>query len=526
MQLQPREATRADRGMVCTVDHLAAEAGCDILRSGGNAVDAAIAAGAVLAVTAQHMCGMGGDLYAIVFPPGGGGPAVLNASGRAGSGADAKRMRREGHLVMPFRDDVRAVTVPGCADGWLALHERFANLPLAELLAPARRIARDGFAVSPTLATAAAALGHLPGADDFRVRPPLRSGDIVRRPGLERALAAIVEEGRGGFYEGEFGRGLLSMGGGEFSPADLANPCAGWVEPIACEAWGRKIWSAPPVSQGYVTLASAWIASGLRLPAGSDDALWAHLLIEAARQASFDRNEVLHEGADGAALLDPRRLEPRRRAIDPEHAASLARAAHPGGTAALCTVDERRMGVSMLQSNAAGFGAMLVEPGTGIFLHNRGIGFSLQEGHPAEYGPGRRPPHTLCPTAVTDRDGRLLAVLATMGGDSQPQILLQLLTRLLPGGEEPADALGAARWVLRGGDNAFETWHTGSSVRVMLEDHSPPAWAPRLSDLGHEVLTTEPFDRAFGYAQLISLVDDHLDGASDPRSRFGAAAGF
>lgn len=526
MQLQPTVTTRAERAMVCTVDHLAARAGVAVLREGGNAVDAVIAAGAVLAVTSQHMCGMGGDLFAIVLPAGGRPPAVLNASGRAGSGANAARLRSEGHAVMPFHDDVRSVTVPGCVDGWLALHERFGSLPLPRLLEPALGYAREGFPASPTLASAVGAIAHLPGAVDFRRDPPLQPGDNVRRPGIHQALEAIVEKGRGGFYEGEFGRGLLRMGNGEFSTSDLASSSALWVEPISCDAWNHRIWSAPPNSQGYVTLASSWIASGLPLPRDADDPTWPHLLIEASRQAAFDRTDVLHENANAGELLDTSRLEARRHEIDPRRAASLAGTCARGGTAGLCAVDEQRMGVSVLQSNAAGFGSMLVEPETGIFLHNRGIGFSLKEGHPAEYGPGRRPPHTLCPTAVTTPDGHIRALLATMGGDSQPQILLQLLARLFVGAQEPGEAVAAGRWVLVSGENAFETWRDGAEVRVLIEGHSPAPWAPELSAKGHGTIISRGLDRAFGYAQLISVEAEDLAGGSDPRSRFGEAAGY
>ena len=311
----------ASNGMVCAVDHLAAQAGVAMLRAGGSAADAAIATSAVLAVTTQHMCGMGGDLFALVHSPGDAEPAALNASGHAGSGADPDRLRAEGHTEMPLFGDIRTVPVPGCVDGWLALHERFGRLPLADVLSPARDYAADGFPASPFLAVVASRIAELPGGEAYRAAT--HPGAVVRRPGVARALDAIVETGRDGFYGGEFGKGLLEIGNGEYDASDLTASNADWVAPISVEAWGRRIWTIPPNSQGYLTLASAWIAAGLPVPEDPDDPQWAHMLVEAARFASYDRDSVLHESADGAGLVAPERLGPRRDAISTDHAADL-----------------------------------------------------------------------------------------------------------------------------------------------------------------------------------------------------------
>jgi gamma-glutamyltranspeptidase / glutathione hydrolase len=513
--------------MVCAVDHLAAQAGLRMLQSGGTAADAAVATSAVLAVTTQHMCGMGGDLLAVVVPPGD-RPLALNGSGRAGSGADPDRLRAEGHAVMPPRGDIRSVTVPGCVDGWLALHGRFGRLPLAEVLGPARDYASDGFPASPSLAASVANVAHLPDAADYTDAGTVKTGTTIRRPGVARTLAAIVAQGREGFYQGEFGEGLLRLSAGEFTASDLARSQADWSPALAGEGFGHHLWTVPPNSQGYLTLAGAWIASGLDLPADPGDPGWAHLLIEAARQAGHDRIEVLHEEADGPALVDPARLAPRLEAIDPERAASMGDSYLAGGTIALTAVDEDRLGICVVQSNAAGFGSHLVVPGVRIFLQNRGIGFSLEPGHAAEYRPGRRPAHTLCPTAVTRPDGSLAGVLGTMGGDSQPQILIQLLARWLVSDESPGDAVAAGRWALAAADEGggFDTWHRRGTVRVLLEGHAPAAWRDGLRAKGHVVVDEPPFSHGFGHAHLIAVVGDHLAGGSDPRPRFGAAVGY
>jgi gamma-glutamyltranspeptidase/glutathione hydrolase len=520
----------AAAGMVSAVDHLAAQAGVTMLQAGGTAADAAVSASAVLAVTSQHMCGMGGDLFAVVAAPGS-DPIALNGSGRAGSGADPDRLRAEGHVTMPFHGDIRSVPVPGCVDGWLALHGRYGRLPLREVLGPARRYAEQGFPASATLASSVPAIAHLPDAADFTGAGPLRAGTMIRRPGVGRALADIAAHGRDGFYGGEFGEGLAKLGAGEFVPADLERSAAEWVPALTVEAWGRRIWTAPPNSQGYLTLASAWIASGLPLPTDPHDDRWAHLLIEASRQAAYDRVDVLYDGADGARLLDPDRpggLGARRDAIDVARAASLGGAFGGGGTMALSAVDQDRMGVSLIQSNASGFGAQIAVPGVRIFLQNRGVGFSLRPGHPTEYRAGRRPAHTLCPTAVTNLDGSLVGVVGTMGGDSQPQILLQLLARWLVGDQPAGDALAAGRWALRSptDETHFNTWGDRGAVEVVIEGHAPAAWSAGLERRGHRTVPSPPWSSSFGYAHLVTVEGDRLAGAVDPRSGSGAAAGY
>ena len=522
MRMAPYMSRYASGGMVCAVDHLAAQAGVAILRAGGTAADAAVATSAVLAVTTQHMCGMGGDLFALVHS-GEAQPAALNASGRSGSGADPGRLRDEGHTAMPPFGDIRAVPVPGCVDGWLALHGRFGRLPLADVLEPARAYATDGFPASPILAVVAPNVARLPGGGDFAAAT--HAGAIVRRPGVARALEAVISDGRAGFYGGEFGKGLLDLGKGEYDAADLEHDNADWVTPLSVDVWGRRVWTVPPNSQGYLTLAGAWIAAGLPLPADADDGRWAHLTVEAARFAAYDRLDVLHAKADGAALLTPQRLQPRRDAISADQRATLGDSYRSGGTIFLCAVDRDRMGVSLIQSNAAGFGANIAEPDTGIFLQNRGIGFSLQAGHPAEYGPRRRPPHTLSPALVTEPTGELDMVIGTMGGDTQPQILLQLLARILAGNESIGDAVAAPRWALASAaGGGFDTWAAGGEVQVQLEPGAPDNWATSLRERGHDVSPAHGGN--YGHAHAIRVDGDHLEGASDPRALSGEAASY
>jgi len=520
----PISTVRSSRSMVASADQIATQAGLAVLARGGNAVDAAIATNAAIAVTAPNLCGMGGDLFALVHD--GHTVHALNASGRAGAGVDAAALRAEGHTEMPFRHDIRTVTVPGCVDGWIALHERFGELPLEDVLEPAIHLAKDGFPASPLL------IGSLSALDE-RGREQLaeladqarRPGDRVRRPGAARALRAVHEGGRDGFYLGEFGEGLLALGAGTYSRADLATPGHDWVEPLSTGAFGRTLHTIPPNSQGYLTLGAAALADTLELPDDPDDERWAHLLIEAAKAAGRDRPDVLHDGADGNALLAA--IASRHAEIDRDVATPLPRVQRSGDTTYLCTVDEKRMGVSLIQSNASGFGSWLVEPNTQINVHNRGLGFSLAPGHPAELAPGRRPPHTLSPALATMPDGRLACVFGTMGGDGQPQILLQVAARLFRHGQSPAVAIHAGRWLLHGPVTGFDTWTGAGGPHVLVEGHAPAEWRDGLAARGHDARISPPYDSSFGHAHAIVVQDDgFLAGAADPRTRVGSVAGM
>ncbi|MCP4961506.1 MAG: gamma-glutamyltranspeptidase [Actinomycetia bacterium] len=523
----PSVTVHSRRGMVSSVDHLASNAGVAMLRAGGSAADAAVATSAMLAVTTQHMCGMGGDLWALIHHDGGAAqPDTLNASGWAGSGADPDAARAEGLSEIPLYGDIRASPVPGCVDGWMTLHGRHGRLSMAQVLAPAIDAAAGGFPASPHTVASIPHVARHPWATDYTAGGAPRIGSIIKRPGVARTLEAIADDGRDAFYLGEFGDGLLEMGRGEYTRSDLEHKHADWVDPVAVEAFGHTLWTTPPNSQGYLSLASAWIADGLDLPTDPDDPMWAHLLIESSRQAGYDRPDVLHQDADGQALVSPHHLTPRRDAISEGRAGDLRVPGAAGDTIYLCAVDENRMGVSLIQSNAGGWGSGLAEPSTRIFLHNRGLGFNLIPGHGAEYRSRRRPPHTLSPALVTNPDGSLRTVLGTMGGDSQPQVVLQMLARLLHCGQSPSRTVASGRWRLYGDTpTGFHTWADPSRLVVQIEGHAP-AWASDLENKGHRTVTLERHDTAFGHAHLIDVRGDVLAGCADPRAMTGAAQGL
>jgi gamma-glutamyltranspeptidase/glutathione hydrolase len=492
---------------------------------------------------------MGGDLLAMVYPPGG-EPVALSAIGRAGSGVDAGRLRAEGHRVMPLRGDLRTVPVPGAVDGWLALHARWGRLPLGAVIAPALELAEEGFVASMMLTLASPLIHDVPGAQELCPHGPVGLEAHVRLPSVARTLRAIVGEGRQGFYQGEFGQALIEMGHGIFTAGDFARSVAQWDQPLRLRVWGHDLWTMPPPSQGYLTLASSWIAEHVGLgTTDPEDPLWAHLVVEASRAAGQDRPEVLYDGADGPAHVDEHRLARAAARIDPDVAAPPDVAVGDGGTVRpgnagiprlgdgdtthLCAIDADGLGISLTQSNALDFGSHLVAGSTGIFLHNRGVGFSLVPGHPAELGPGRRPPHTLSPLLATTPDGALSHLVGAMGGDAQPQIILQVLARMLPGGQDPATALAGARLSLDApAAGPFRLWW-GDDLSVCVEAHAPAGWIDDLRRRGHRVRTIGAFDpTAVGCAQIISVVRDgdgggdarHFVGAADPRSPCGGTA--
>ena len=516
-------SVRSSNGLVASADQLATQAGLRALVLGGNAIDAAIATNAVIAVTAPHLCGLGGDLFALVHRDG--EVFALNSSGRAGEAADPEALRAEGRREMPFRHDVRSVTVPGCVDGWMALHERFGTMPLSELLQPAIDLAAGGFPASPLLIGAAVRADE--GANENLadlLSQLTRPGGRVHRTGVARTLKAIVEGGRAAFYQGEFGEGLKILGAGLYSDDDFARPLSEWVTPLMVHTFGVDLWTLPPNSQGYLALGAAELAGRLDLPADPNDVRFAHLLIECATAAGFDRPDVLSDTASGEQLL--KSIAGRLDIIDTERASNRWAPGRDGDTTYLCAIDGNGMGVSLIQSNAAGFGSGLAEPSTGINLHNRGIGFNLIEGHPAEFQPGHRPPHTLCPAMATT-DGALRAVFGTMGGDAQPQILLQLAARLFHYAQSPAAAVHAGRWALRGPATGFDTWTSGQAPTVTVEGQAPDDWMGGLADRGHRVEARPSFDSGFGHAHAIVI--DHEEfrcGAADPRTMVGTAAGI
>ena len=501
---------------VVTPHLLASQTGQAVLRQGGNAVDAVIAANATQGVVAPETCGIGGDLFALIHVPGTDEPITLNSSGRAKAGASAERLRKAGATEIPITSP-DAITVPGCVDGWLALSDRFGRLPLATVLAPAVALATEGFAATPELAGSLQRL-----VDDLAPQPAARGlypdgppavGDTVSRPALAETLADIGHHGRDAFYTGRVADAICRATNHILTPDDLAQRQAEWIEPIGVGVMGWKGWTIPPNSQGYLTLAAAWLFEQLDPPHDPSSPQFTHAAIEAFRAVAWERDDVVADPAFAPLpleeLLSPSRLEERLGRI-----AMNARTEWPaqqpagGGTAYLCTRDADGMGVSLIQSNYHGIGSRIGAGDTGFFLHDRGSNFSLEPGHPNELAPGKRPLHTLSPTIWTS-GGDLKMILGTRGGDFQPQTLLQLITYIRWAGLTPAAAQLMPRWTT-------DEWRKPGKT-VSVEPHLGDAVVNELRSIGHEIEPTDGWMGGWGPVSIIDGSGDEVRGAADPR---------
>ncbi len=502
---------------VVSPHHLATDAGTTVLKQGGNAVDAAIAANATLGVVAPETCGIGGDLFALVHSPGMDQPAALNASGRAGSGAVGSAARAAGLRSIPIHSRW-AVTVPGCVDGWVSLHQRYGALPLADVLAPAIGLAQNGFAASTELARAldqlAGVLAPQPaGRNFYPAGNPPGPGEVLRRPDLARTLQMIAIEGREAFYTGHIAEEIAAATGGMLTENDLAANRSDWTEALSLDVMGHTGWTIPPNSQGYLTLAAGWIFEQLNPPQDPADPAFIHAAIESYRSVAWERTRLVadpfHTELPIDELLDTRRLEERLARISEKRRAvwPTPRPAS-GGTAYLCVWDASGMGISLIQSNYHGIGSGIGVADGGFFLHDRGSGFTLDRSHPNELAPGKRPLHTLSPTLWT-KDGTLSMLLGTRGGDYQPQLLLQVTAQLLWAGLEPVAAQRVPRWITDLGDTP------GPAVRhePLLND----LCRTELIQRGHGMEPTSGWMGGWGPVSVLTAAAAGVTGAADPR---------
>jgi gamma-glutamyltranspeptidase/glutathione hydrolase len=489
--------------MAATSHPLATRAALRVLEEGGNAVDAAVTAAAVLCVCEPYSTGIGGDLFAIVWDEG--RAHGLNASGRAPESLDPDT------LVEIAGSGPRSVTVPGAVSGWAALLDRFGSVGLERALAPAIEAAEQGFAVTPVIAAAWAVLAR--GLTDGEARRVFGSapavGQTVRLPDLGRSLRLLAAEGPTALYDGPLSDAICSASWLERS--DLARHVPEWVEPLRLAHRGAEVLELPPSGQGAVALQALALVEPLT-PRDAADRI--HLQAEALKLAFADGFAQIADTPLPIGYLDPAYLAERRALIDRDRAGSPVAGALPrGGTVYLACVDRERRACSLIQSVYHGFGSGVVAPGTGIALQNRGACFTLEAGHPNRIGPGKRPYHTIIPGLLV-RDGSLLGPFGVMGGHFQPQGHLQVVERLLAEGLDPQAALDAPRFRV---DLASGGW------TLALE---PPLWAheDELQRLGHRVLR-DPDPGAFGGGQAILVRDEVLVGGSEPR-KDGYAAGF
>ncbi|NRO97805.1 gamma-glutamyltransferase [Paraburkholderia sp. NMBU_R16] len=527
------------RNVVASSHPLAAQAGLRMIWQGGNAVDAALAAAAVLTIVEPVSCGLGGDAFALVWD----GEALhgLNASGVAPAAWSIDYFRRRhgesarGIAAQPKRG-WDTVTVPGVVAGWEALSEKFGELSFSDIMAPAIEIAERGHAVANIVAGKwAAAVPELQGQPGFAEtfmphgRAPSPS-ELVRFAGHARTLRELAESGPRAFYEGEPAERIAAFardGGGALTAADLRDYRVEWVEPIAKDYRGYTVHEIPPNGQGIAALIALGILARFDLKALARDGVDSqHMQIEAMKLAFADVYRYVADPRameiSPAELLDDAYLAARAACIDPR------RATHPafgmpraGGTIYLSAADERGMMVSFIQSNYMGFGSGVVVPGAGIALQNRGCGFSMDPRSPNAVAGGKRPFHTIIPAFVTQREGaHVWPVMSfgVMGGDMQPQGHLQSIVRMLDYGQQPQAACDAPRWKVN------------RDFSIDLESTFEPDVARALEARGHRIAAFDDPYMDFGSGQYIwKLEHGNAErgyvAASDSR-RDGLAAGF
>jgi gamma-glutamyltranspeptidase/glutathione hydrolase len=512
------EARRFGSGAVASPHYLASLAGARVLASGGNALDAAIATNLTLAVVTPYLCGVGGDLFAIVWD---GSLAAYNGSGRAAGAATPAAVRAAaGADALPALGPL-TVTVPGAVGAWFTLLERYGTRSFRELAEPARAYAQDGFPL-----TRAGASAMTLGRDRYRaewgwakVYADATAGARFRQPALARTIATLAEQGPEPFYRGEIARAIadhLQSLGGLIDVDDLADHHGDWVATLSTTYRDVEVHEMPPNSQGVAALEALNVVAAIgALP--TDPAACAHTLIEAVKLALADRNAYVtdpeHMTIAAADLAAKAWARPRALRFDPGRAQPLAAGAPVGGgTAYLCAADGNGMCVSLIQSNYVGFGSGVTVPGWGINLQNRGAYFSLDPRHVNVVAPRKRTMHTLMP-ALALRAGRPWLVFGTMGGDGQAQTQVQVLTRIVDDRADPQDAIDAPRWVVSPADGS-----------VMIEGRAADEVVDGLRARGHVVATTRPFDRVMGHAHAIAVDDEGYAVAFDPRSE-GAATG-
>jgi oxamate amidohydrolase len=543
-----RPSFRAANGMVATSHYLASGAGLRVLRQGGTAVDAAIAANAVLCVGYPHMAGLGGDGFWLVHGPGTEGVEALNASGPAAKAATRDFYRDKGHQdEIPARGALAALTVPGAVDGWRVMHDRFGRLPWQDLFDEAIHYAREGIPVTRSLADWIAQ--DVPVFEEHqssgRIFLPdgraMREGERLIQADLARSLDRLARDGaRSGFYEGPIAEAIcrgVSGDGSPLAPDDFASFEAEWVEPLSTGYRDYTVYEFPPNTQGFAALQILNIIEGFDLQRwGDGSADYYHHMAEAVKLAFADRD---------AWLTDPRFLEipldrlldkgyagERRERIDPERAMVMAdvepgveyehenaRRSPDGDTCYFCAVDRDGLAVSVIQSIYHDFGAGVVGGDTGIILQNRGSFFSLDDEHPNRLEPGKRTFHTLIP-AMMLRDDDPYLVFGTMGGEGQPQTHAALISRIVDFGYDVQQAIEAPRWLMG------RTWGT-ESQDLSLEGRISDEVMRELELRGQPVMPLEDWNDNMGHAQAIRIDGENgwLEGGADPRGD-GLALGY
>ncbi|MCL2896017.1 gamma-glutamyltransferase family protein [Brenneria tiliae] len=526
------QSNSAPLGMAVTPHHLASASAQAILREGGNAIEAMVAAAATIAVVYPHMNGLGGDGFWLILPPQG-EPIAIDASGAAGR--LASRDFYQGETRIPHRGPKAALTVAGTVGGWqeaLKFSQELGDsaLPVARLLSDAIRYAADGIPVTQSQEDALTQHYHeLADLREFsRVFMPQgaipRAGSRFTQPDLADTLTLLTLEGLDGFYRGSLAERFaqqMTLAGMPLTHDDLANYRARRTTPLRLRHSKGDIYNLAPPTQGLVSLAILGLTDHLAM-ADLSDSQTVHRIVEATKLAFGLRDRFITDPKmmtqDVQALLAPDRLGIMAHRIDTRRAAPWNAGKGPGDTVWMGVCDSSGLCVSFIQSIYHEFGSGVVLPGTGVLWQNRGAAFSLDPGHLLALEPGKQPFHTLNPAAARLSDGRTM-VYGSMGGDGQPQTQAALFIRHVLQGLPLQQAITAPRWLLG------RTWGQSSDT-LKLEDRFNPATVDALRALGHDVELLSGFSETVGHAgAIVRHTNGMLEGAFDPRSN-GSAAGF
>ena len=524
---------RATHAIAVAPHHLASQSALAVMRDGGNAIEAMVAAAATIAVVYPHMNGIGGDSFWVILPPGG-EPIAIDACGQAALGATIEAYRSRGLSAIPIRGPLAANTVAGTIGGWQAALDVAAELggtmPLARLLRDAIGYAQDGVPVTLSQQNATAAklpeLAAQPGfTDTFLIDGALPlAGQRFVQPRMARTLGLLVRDGLDSFYRGELASTIaadLQTVGTLLAGADLAACHAQRKTPLHLAHSAGTVLNMTPPTQGAVSLAILGLLDRAGLAqVEADSADHVHLVVEATKRAFGLRDQFITDPAymtvDPQSLLAPERLDVLAATIHLGEAAPWGAGKGPGDTIWMGTIDESGLAVSFIQSIYHEFGSGVVLPTTGINWQNRGASFSLDDDKLLALRPGKKPFHTLNPAAARLNDGRTM-VYGTMGGDGQPQTQAAVFTRHVVFGQPLQTAVTAPRWLLG------RTWGQSTDT-LKLEQRFPPSVVEALAARGHDVEVLLPFDETMGHAgALVRHPDGMLEGASDPRSDGGVA---
>jgi len=528
---------RSSRGLVATPHTLASEAGRSVLQRGGNAVDAAIAAGAAIAVVYPHMNGVGGDSFWLIYDARNGRLRALNAAGRSAAAADLETYRARFGTSIPVRGGAAALTVPGVVSGWWAAHALSrdslgSSISWSALLEAASAHAREGFPPSAGQRRETADATDLFGDEapvELRARlwrvfgPELLTRERFVQADLASTLDEIATGGADEFYRGALAARIAraaSAAGSPLTADDLAHHTAEWVEPLRVPYRDGEAASFPPPTQGFAALAILSLLEGFDIRSLTE-ADYLHTVVEATKLAFEDRDRYLADptvaSVPVARCLDPARLAERRRRISRRASMPAAGPAATGDTIAIVTADAQGNAVSLIQSLYWEFGSGVIAGDTGILLQNRGAFFSLDPAHVNRLAPRKQTAHTLIPSMYLV-GGRPRLVYGTMGGEGQPQTQTALVTRIVDRGLDPQAAVEAPRWLFG------RTW--GEETRSLrLEDRFGDDVRESLRERGHEVEVVEAWSDLMGHAQVIRIDPTGFTGASDPRAD-GAALGM